>query len=130
MLRTEIQFKINELSTGNLSRSRLNSVMSILVFKRNLLLVFLLVNTPMERHKDWRSVFHSDSSLVFTCWVCIFKVNGFKGIFFKVNVFTVNCDDVKVHHGTVTSQLIELRCLVVTSKDQIFFKFPLLFWVE
>lgn len=48
MLRTEEKFKIDELTALNLTLRRLNSVMDILILKRDLLLVLLFENTPME----------------------------------------------------------------------------------
>ena len=130
MFRAEKQFKVNVLSPRNFSRGWCYPVMSVFILKRNLLLILLLVDTPMEWDHNWRRVLDPNDSPVLTGWICVLKIDIFKWILFKIDLFAVNSNDVKVHHSTVTSKLIELRSLVITCKDKVFLKFTLVFRVE
>ena len=127
MLRTKVDMKINKLSSWNFTLCWFNSVMRIFILEGDLLRILLFVDTPMEGHKDWRSVSDSDGSSVFTRWICVFKINSLEGILLEVDFLAVNGYDFEVHHGSKTCELVKFRSLVITGQNEIFLQLTFLF---
>ena len=130
MLRAEEQLKVDVFTSRYSSLSWADSVVCLLVFERDLLRILLFIDAPMEWNSDGRGVAHPNDPPALTRRISVLKVDGLKRILLEIDVLTVYGYDVEVHDSTVPSELVELRSLVVASKDEVFLQLAFSLWVE
>lgn len=107
VLWAEVNLEVDGFAAADLTLGWLNAVVSLLVLKRDLLLVLRLVDRPVERHEDWRAVTDTNRPLRLGGRVRILKVDGLERVLFEVDLFAVNSYDVQVDHGAITGQFVE-----------------------
>lgn len=84
----------------------------------------------MERHQDGAGIPDGDRSLCLTSRVRVIKEDSGEWMLLEINCLAIHVGDLEVKHGSIASDLEGLRCVVVTSKDQVFGLSSLFCWVE